>query len=49
MISSELPEVLGLSDRILVMREGRLVGELDGPTASEEQVMALATGVEVLA
>ena len=48
MISSELPEVLGLSDRILVMREGRLVGELDGPTASEEQVMALATGVEVL-
>ncbi|MET3805270.1 ABC-type sugar transport system ATPase subunit [Nakamurella sp. UYEF19] len=45
MISSELPEVLGLADRVLVMCEGRLVGELDGRLADEEQVMALATGV----
>jgi ABC-type sugar transport system ATPase subunit len=45
MISSELPEVLGLSDRVLVMREGCLVGELDGPTAHEHEVMAMATGV----
>lgn len=44
-ISSELIEVLGISDRIIVMREGRVVGELDGATATEEQVMSLATGV----
>lgn len=44
-ISSELPEVLGLSDRVLVMREGRLVGELSSQTADEQKVMALATGV----
>jgi ABC-type sugar transport system ATPase subunit len=44
-ISSELPEVLGLSDRVLIMCEGRLVGELDAGVADEEQVMALATGV----
>jgi ABC-type sugar transport system ATPase subunit len=45
MISSELPEVLGLSDRVLVMREGCLVGELDGSAAQEQEVMAMATGV----
>lgn len=45
-ISSELPEVLGLADRVLVMREGRLVGELDAEEANEERVMAMATGVE---
>lgn len=44
-ISSELPEVLGICDRILVMREGRLVGELQAETATEEAVMSLATGV----
>lgn len=44
-ISSELPEVLGLSDRIIVMREGRVVGELDRTAATEEAVMSLATGV----
>jgi ribose transport system ATP-binding protein len=42
MISSELPEVLGMSDRILVMRGGRIVAELDGPTATQEQVMTHA-------
>ncbi len=43
MISSDLPEVLGMSDRILVMREGRVAGELpDAAAATQEQVMALA-------
>jgi ribose transport system ATP-binding protein len=45
MVSSELPEVIGMSDRIVVMRDGRLAGELPAG-ASEEQVLALATGVE---
>lgn len=45
MISSELPEVLGLSDRVLVMREGRMVGELDGSRAQEHEVIAMATGI----
>jgi ribose transport system ATP-binding protein len=44
MISSELPEVLGMSDRILVMHEGRVAGILDGPSATEESIMYLATG-----
>jgi ribose transport system ATP-binding protein len=43
MISSELPEVIGMSDRIYVMHRGRTVGELEGKTATEEQVMMLAT------
>ena len=46
MVSSELPEVLRLSDRILVMREGRLVGELSRAQASEERILALATGAQ---
>jgi rhamnose transport system ATP-binding protein len=44
MISSELPEVLGVGDRILVMREGRLAGECSHEEASEELIMAAATG-----
>jgi rhamnose transport system ATP-binding protein len=43
MISSELPEVLGMSDRILVMREGRLTGELSRAEATQERVMLAAT------
>lgn len=39
MISSELPEILGICDRIYVMSEGEIVGELDGSTASQEAVM----------
>jgi len=42
-ISSELPEVLGLSDRIAVFREGRLTAVLDGEQASQEEVMHYAT------
>jgi rhamnose transport system ATP-binding protein len=44
MISSELPEVLGMADRVLVMREGRLTGELSRDEADEERVIRLATG-----
>ena len=43
-ISSELPEVLRLADRILVMREGRLVSEFARADASEESIVAAATG-----
>jgi ribose transport system ATP-binding protein len=42
MISSELPEILGLSDRILVMREGRICGEFDRGTATEETILNCA-------
>ena len=45
MASSELDEILGVSDRVLVMHEGRLAGELDQTTMSEAAVMALATGL----
>jgi ribose transport system ATP-binding protein len=44
MISSELPEVLGMCDRILVMHEGRIAGELSRAEATQEKVMRLATG-----
>ena len=42
--SSEMEEVLGLADRVLVMHEGRLAGELSRTEMSEEAVMRLATG-----
>jgi ribose transport system ATP-binding protein len=42
MISSELPEILGLSDRILVMREGRICGEFDRADATEEKILNCA-------
>jgi rhamnose transport system ATP-binding protein len=44
MISSELPEVLGMADRVLVMHEGRLTGELTREEADEERVIRAATG-----
>jgi ribose transport system ATP-binding protein len=46
MVSSELLELLGMSDRILVMHEGRLAGELSRAEATQERVMYLATGGE---
>ncbi|MFJ2213707.1 sugar ABC transporter ATP-binding protein [Streptomyces sp. NPDC101062] len=42
MISSDLPEVLGMSDRVLVMAQGRIAGELDAGEATQDAVMALA-------
>lgn len=43
MVSSEMPELLGMSDRIMVMCEGRLSGFLDGKSATQEKIMRLAT------
>lgn len=43
MISSELPEIIGMCDRILVMRNGRITGELDNATATQENIMKYAT------
>ncbi len=48
-ISSELPEVLGICDRILVMHEGRLAGELSRQDADQEAIMRLATGIRAAA
>lgn len=46
MVSSELPEVLGMSDRVLVIHEGKIGGILEKDQASQESIMALATGGE---
>ncbi|MRG87511.1 xylose ABC transporter ATP-binding protein [Salinibacillus xinjiangensis] len=43
-ISSELPEVLGMSDRVVVMSEGTVAGQFDRKKATQEKIMALATG-----
>lgn len=43
MISSEMPELLGMSDRIMVMCEGRVTGFVESKTATQEQIMSLAT------
>jgi ribose transport system ATP-binding protein len=47
-ISSELPEVVGICDRVLVMREGRIAGEVGGagaPAITQEAIVAIATGL----
>lgn len=44
MVSSELPEVIGMSDRVMVIQEGRVAGILDRQEASPESIMTLATG-----
>ena len=46
MISSELPEILGMSDRIYVMAEGMITGELTAGEATEHRIMAMATKTE---
>jgi len=45
MVSSELPEILGISDRILVMREGQVAGRFDRTQANEEILMRAALGL----
>ncbi|MFI5378861.1 MAG: sugar ABC transporter ATP-binding protein [Tepidisphaerales bacterium] len=44
LISSDLPELVGLSDRILIMRQGRLIGQLSGEACTEESVLLAANG-----
>ncbi|HMC12161.1 MAG TPA: D-xylose ABC transporter ATP-binding protein, partial [Pirellulaceae bacterium] len=46
LISSELPEILGMSDRIAVMHAGRIVGTLERSKATQESVLSLALGHE---
>jgi ribose transport system ATP-binding protein len=48
MISSELPEILRMSDRVIVMCEGRITGELSAKEATQERIMHLATQRETL-
>jgi ribose transport system ATP-binding protein len=45
MVSSEMPELLGMSDRIMVMHEGHLAAEFDRAEATQEKVLAAAMGV----
>ena len=45
MISSEMPEVLGMSDRIAVMYEGRMVGEVERAEASQEKILNMASNI----
>ncbi|SEI01643.1 ribose ABC transporter ATP-binding protein [Halobacillus karajensis] len=47
MVSSELPEILGMSDRVLVVHEGTIAGELSKEEADQEKIMTLATGGQV--
>lgn len=45
MVSSEIPEVLGMSDRVIVMREGRIVDEVTGPRMTPETLVRAAAGI----
>ena len=47
MISSEMDELLGMSDRLFVIREGKIVGELEREEFNQEKILVLASGVEV--
>ena len=47
-ISSELPEIVGIADRVLVMREGEIVGELAGNDISQENIVSFATAAHTL-
>jgi D-xylose transport system ATP-binding protein len=47
MISSELPEVIGMSDRIFVMREGSIVAEVPHDEATQEKIISYAMGADV--
>lgn len=43
MISSEMPELIGMSDRIMVMRDGEIMGELSRQEVTQEKILTLAT------
>nr|WP_196107915.1 MULTISPECIES: sugar ABC transporter ATP-binding protein [unclassified Ochrobactrum] len=45
-VSSEMPELIGICDRVVVMREGRVAGEVSGDRMTEHDIVVLATGVE---
>ncbi len=47
MVSSELPEILGMSDRVMVVHEGKIGGFIDKKEANQENIMILATGGEL--
>jgi ABC-type sugar transport system ATPase subunit len=47
LISSDLPEIIGISDRVYVMRDGSIVGELPREQAREETIISLATGLQI--
>ena len=49
MVSSELPEILGMSDRVLVMHDGRITGEFSRAEATQEKIMQAATGTAAAA
>lgn len=49
MVSSEIPEILGMSDRVIVMREGRIAAELEGPQMTPEALVRAAAGLEAAA
>jgi len=49
MVSSEMPEILGVSDRILVMHEGKIGGELSRAEATQDKIMQLAAGITAVA
>ena len=49
MVSSEMPEILGMSDRVLVMCEGRLTGEFSRAEATQERIMHAATATAAVA
>ena len=46
MISSELPEIIGMSDRVIVLHEGEYTGTLDRSEFSQEKILALAAGIK---
>jgi ribose transport system ATP-binding protein len=48
LISSDLPEVIQLSDRIIIMCEGKINGEVKGEDKTEEKIMELATGIKAI-
>ena len=45
MVSSEIPEILGMSDRVVVMREGRIVGRFDRDAPDAEALVRAAAGI----